>query len=502
MRVEPFGESAVYLDLEIERAPDRAARTLSAAEALRAAFSGADVVTGAGAVMVMGDFDPGEARAVAQRSLAAPPRPLEEARLHVIAAVYDGPDLTSAAASLGVAPEAIVEMHAGREVLAELAGFLPGFAYLGPIDPRIVLPRRPSPRPVVPARSIGIAGELTGIYPGGSPGGWNLIARALDVVLFDPKRDRPMLIAPGDRVRFVPAPPGSMDAVNPGGDPAGTGVGRAGAARALEITATPPCATIQDRGRPGQLAIGIPPSGPVDPATFEAANRATGNDPGAAAIEVLLGGLRARARGTLLISIDGAPALQLDDGDELRIAANERAARYIAVRGGVDVPTALGARSTLLAARLGGFEGRTLRRGDVVPVGSDTDCKGPSVDDIALDPVGTATLEIDPGPHIDRFPGSALDALLATEWHVSHLGDRVGVRLAGGRVPRDRPDLALPVPMRRGAIQIATDGTPIVLGPDHPVTGGYPVLAVLRRASQARLARLRAGAPVRLVLGR
>jgi KipI family sensor histidine kinase inhibitor len=502
MRVAPFGESAVYLDLGIERAPDRAARTLAAAAALRAAFSRADVVAGAGAVMVVGDFDSGEARAVVERSLAAPPAPLEGARLHVISAVYDGPDLAAAAASLGVAPEALVEMHAEREVLAELAGFLPGFAYLGPIDPRIVLPRRPSPRPAVPARSIGVAGEFTGVYPGGSPGGWNLIARALDVVLFDPKRDRPMLIEPGDRVRFVPAPPGSVGAPNSKGDPAGACETRPGATRALEIMTTSACATIQDRGRRGQLAIGIPPSGPVDPRTFEAANRATGNDPGAAAIEVLLGGLRARARGSLLISIDGSPASRLEDGDELRVAANERAVRYIAVRGGVAVPNALGARSTLLSARLGGFEGRPLRRGDIVPIGPDTDCDAPSAEDIALDPGGLASLEIDPGPHIDRFPEGALDALLATAWRVSHLGDRVGVRLEGGRVPRDRPDLALPVPMRRGAVQIATDGTPIVLGPDHPVTGGYPVLAVLRRASQARLARLRAGAPVKLVLGR
>jgi allophanate hydrolase subunit 2 len=76
------------------------------------------------------------------------------------------------------------------------------------------------------------------------------------------------------------------------------------------------------------------------------------------------------------------------------------------------------------------------------------------------------------------------------------------VRLEGRRVPRDRPDLALPVPMIRGAIQITTDGTPIVLGPDHPVTGGYPVLAVLRKEAQATLARMRPGSAIRLRLGR
>lgn len=503
MKLAPFGESAIYIDLEIDGAALRAATTLTVAAALRAALPGADVAAGAGAILVVGDFDTGEARAVAERSLAAPPAPLAGSRLHTIAAVYDGPDLADVAASIGVLPEAVIEMHAGREVLAELTGFLPGFSYLGPIDPRLVLPRRASPRPQVPARSIGVAGTFTGIYPRTSPGGWNLIARALDVVLFDPERDPPMLIAPGDRIRFVPSE-GRSEAGR--GDASASGsasgsVSDSAAAHALMIVSAPAPATIQDRGRAGQLGKGIPPSGPLDTATFEAANRAVGNEAGAAAIEVMLGGLRARARGRLLVSIDGMPPTRLEDGEELRVEPAERAVRYVAVRGGVAVPAALGARSTLLAAQLGGMEGRPLRRGDILPIGPESDGRDLRLNEaIAPDPPGPAVLEVTRGPHIDRFPERALDALLATEWQVSRLGDRVGVRLEGGRIPRDRPDLALPVPMRRGAMQIATDGTPIVLGPDHPVTGGYPVLAVVEQASHARLARLRAGAPVRIAL--
>src|SRR4029077_7937410 len=82
--------------------------------------------------------------------------------------------------------------------------FLPGFAYLGPLDPRLVAPRRPSPRTSVPALGVGVAGDFTGIYPFGSPGGWNLIARALGPAPFDPAREPPALFWPGDRVRFVP----------------------------------------------------------------------------------------------------------------------------------------------------------------------------------------------------------------------------------------------------------------------------------------------------------
>jgi allophanate hydrolase subunit 2 len=99
-----------------------------------------------------------------------------------------------------------------------------------------------------------------------------------------------------------------------------------------------------------------------------------------------------------------------------------------------------------------------------------------------------------------RFPEGALEQLLDTVWRISARGDRVGVRLDEGTVPRLGDDRAPPAPMVRGAVQITTDGTPIVLGPDHPVTGGYPVIAVVGRASQAVLARLRAKRRLRFAL--
>lgn len=501
MRSAPFGEGAVYFDLEIEEASSRAARTLAAAASLRAALPEADVAVGAGTILVVGQVSEEGARAVVHQSLSGPAPDLERPTVHAIKAIYDGPDLESAAEALGLKPGALIELHAGRYHVAELLGFLPGFAYLGPIDDRLRLPRRASPRPAVAAGSIGIAGAFTGIYPFRSPGGWNLIARAPDVLLFDPARARPMLIAPGDLVRFVPTTAGE-EAQRAAEAPLNTGVTGGHSGPALEITASPIAATIQDEGRLGQLGRGLPPSGPLDRAAFRAANQAVGNELGAAAIELMLGGLRARARGRIFVSIDGEPARSINDGEELRVEPNERAVRYVAVRGGVDAPALIGSRSTMLAGRFGGFEGRLLRRRDVIPIGSYAERGSPQPPEALPALSGPATLEVDPGPHVDRFPEGALDALLETQWSVSQLADRIGVRLEGGRIPRDRPDLALPVPMRRGAIQISTDGTPIVLGPDHPVTGGYPVLAVMRRASQDLLARLRSGAPLRLALSR
>lgn len=504
MKSAPFGEGAVYLDLEIEESSTRAPRTLAAAAALREAIPGADVAVGAGTILIVGQASEEEARAIVLPVLSGPAPVLKEPRNHIIKAIYDGPDLAASAEALGMKPEMLIQLHAGRYHVAELLGFLPGFAYLGAIDDRLVLPRRPSPRPAVPAGSIGIAGSFTGIYPARSPGGWNLIGRALGVRLFDPARDPPMLIAPGDLVRFVP-----VEAGKAGGDTtselpynttiAERGGGSSGAA--LEISASTVCSTIQDRGRPGQLSRGLPPGGPLDHFVFFAANRAVGNEPGAAAIEVMLGALRAKANGEMLVSVDGAQTIKLKDGEELRVEPNERAVRYVAVRGGIDVPALIGSRSTLLAARFGGFEGRPLRRGDRLVIGPDSTCGSPEKSAELPGLPAVAELEIDPGPHVDRFPEGALDVLLETQWTVSRLADRVGVRLEGGKIPRDRPDLAVPAPMRRGAIQISTDGTPILLGPEHPVTGGYPVLAILRQASQAELSRLRAGAAVKLRLG-
>jgi allophanate hydrolase subunit 2 len=227
------------------------------------------------------------------------------------------------------------------------------------------------------------------------------------------------------------------------------------------------------------------------------ANAAVGNPPGSAAVEIPLGALEVEARGgPALVSVDGEAPSRLAEGERLRIAETGRAVRYLAVAGGVDVPVVLGARSTLLVARTGGYLGRPLRRGDLLPIGAET--SSPAIAGAAPDAPGEP-LAIDPGPHHARFPAGAYEALLAGPWEVSRLGDRTGVRLAGARVPREGPDLALPVPMIRGAVEITTDGTPIVLGPDHPTTGGYPVLAVLRPAAQAALARRRPGAPVRFV---
>jgi biotin-dependent carboxylase-like uncharacterized protein len=271
----------------------------------------------------------------------------------------------------------------------------------------------------------------------------------------------------------------------------------------LVLVSVPLGATVQDAGRPGWLHLGVPPSGPLDATAHAAANLAVGNDPRAAAIEIPLGPFEARASEGVTVSVDGEPAVDVPDGGELMVPPCERAVRYLAARGGFDVPVVLGARATLAVAGLGGVEGRSLRTGDKLGVGTPSIRflpRGNTVAPTVSDPDDPAVLVVVPGPHLARFPSGALEQFLATTWRVSSRSDRVGVRLEGSGVPRRDDDRAPPAPMVRGAVQITTDGTPIVLGPDHPVTGGYPVIAVVGRASQALLARLRAKRQVRFAL--
>jgi inhibitor of KinA len=128
---------------------------------------------------------------------------IERGREVEIPTRYDGPDLVETAERSKLAVEELIAVHSGRVYRAFFLGFLPGFAYCGVLDPRIVAPRLMRPRERVPAGSVAVADGQTSIYPFDSPGGWRLIGRT-DLRIFDPARESPALIRPGDRVRFVP----------------------------------------------------------------------------------------------------------------------------------------------------------------------------------------------------------------------------------------------------------------------------------------------------------
>jgi inhibitor of KinA len=125
----------------------------------------------------------------------------DDRRLLVIPVRYDGPDLDDVASRTGLSRDEVIRRHSAPEYRVYLLGFAPGFAYLGDLDPSLVLPRRSAPRTRVPAGSVAIAGAQTGVYPLTTPGGWHLIGTT-PLAMFDPAREPAVLLRVGDRVRF------------------------------------------------------------------------------------------------------------------------------------------------------------------------------------------------------------------------------------------------------------------------------------------------------------
>lgn len=216
-RIVPFGEAAFLVVLGERISAPLNRRTHALDSAVRERFHRDDgwgePVPAYASLLV--PFDPDRVPAADARArLAAlvtaveqsgipPERPGPLVEIPVRYGGADGPDLDEVAERLGLSPREVVALHAGRTYRVFMLGFVPGFAYLGSVAPRLVLPRRATPRPRVPVGSIGIAGRQTAVYPFATAGGWHLLGRT-DVTLWDPASDRPARLAPGDRVRFVP----------------------------------------------------------------------------------------------------------------------------------------------------------------------------------------------------------------------------------------------------------------------------------------------------------
>jgi len=273
----------------------------------------------------------------------------------------------------------------------------------------------------------------------------------------------------------------------------------------LTVLATGPLTTVQDRGRPGYAGIGVPRSGAADAPAADLANRLVGNDSAAATLEITAGGLRVRAERTVLVVVTGAPAavtvdgraasfgapLTLRPGSELALGMPAVGLRsYLAVRGGIDVPPVLGSRST---DTLSGLGPAPLAAGDRLTVGS-MRAEEPFVDVAPVrGPSSAPRLRVLPGPRRDWLDPAAWTALTTHEWAVTADSNRVGLRLAGPRLDRAREDELPSEGLVPGAVQVPPDGAPVLFLADHPVTGGYPVLAVVLAADLPAAAQLRPG---------
>jgi len=263
----------------------------------------------------------------------------------------------------------------------------------------------------------------------------------------------------------------------------------------IEVLETGPLVTVQDRGRFGYAHLGVPRAGALDAPAAALANRVVGNGPGAAVLEVLLGGLVLRTDAGCWVAVTGAAgrgrAEWLPAGAELRIDRPATGLRsYVAVAGGIAVEPVLGSRSTDTLAWVGPPR---VVAGARLPVGE------PAREPAAFDtprPPRTGPLRLVPGPRDDWFTDDALGVLCGSPYLVDADSNRVGMRLDGPPLTRRRDGELPSEGMVLGAVQVPPTGRPVVLLADHPPTGGYPVIGVVHPDDLWQCAQLRPGEQV------
>ncbi|MEV7633053.1 urea amidolyase family protein [Microbacterium sp. NPDC089318] len=437
---------------------------------------------------------------------------------------YDGEDLAEVAALLGVSAQEVIRRHVAVRWTVAFSGFAPGFGYLVGDDPLFDVPRRASPRTRVPAGAVALAGRFSGVYPRESPGGWQLIGTT-DTPMWDVHRDPPALLTPGTVVRFTVAEPRTASGMRDA--PAAE---RRGGRRHPDAGSDDPVAPtaglevirpglqllVQDLGRPGLAELGVPASGAADRVALRDANRAVGNASGDAVLEGIgpaalrfhRGGVAAVTGAVAELAVTGVDGrtrsirhgvpFAVADGDELEIDSPSRGLRFvIAVRGGIRMPEQLGSRST---DTLSGIGPARLVSGDVVPIGDGALCAVqpeklprdlPASGDLVV-------LDVTLGPREDWFTPESLRVLGEQEWLVTPRSDRVGIRLFGER-PLERAirDELPSEGVADGAIQVPADGQPVLFLPDHPTTGGYPVIGALTDTARDLAGQLPPGTRIR-----
>ena len=418
---------------------------------------------------------------------------------------YDGEDLAEVAQILGITQEEVIARHTGSEYTVAFTGFAPGFGYLVGGHPSLNVPRRTTPRTRIPAGAVGLAGTFSGVYPQASPGGWQIIGTT-PTAMWDIDRDVPALLQPGYRVRFLDIATHSVAAgaviTSPAGQKHPELPVAAEAADAALLVRSPGLQTLfQDLGRHGQAGQGVSASGAMDQGACKAANRLVGNAITTSCLETVNGGLQLCSQGDTVVAVTGASGpvtittasglqwkvpryapVALADGDVIAIGEPTAGTRsYVAVRGGFAVQPVLGSCSTDTLARVGPAAPaagdvlgvRPVLHGSIVGMQEEPPADLPGIED-------DITLDVVLGPRTDWFTADAVELLRTQRWQVTPQSNRVGIRLAGHTplaraVAGELPSEGTPT----GALQVPPSGQPVLFLADHPLTGGYPVIAVV-----------------------
>lgn len=409
---------------------------------------------------------------------------------------YDGEDIATVAELLGCSVAEVVRRHTEAEYTVAFTGFAPGFAYLSAPDAELAVPRRTSPRTVVPAGSVGLAGEFSGVYPKASPGGWQLIGRT-PLAMFDLARDPAAILRPGLRVRFCDMARSTVHPVETVA-PAVVSSTQPDITNGIEVLGCGLPVLVQDLGRANMAVQGVSLSGALDHGNFKLANRIVGNPAGAAALEIAPAGFSFKVLGRAVMAFTGAPAVvsvksadgsvfaaqfnapvALDDGDVVSLETPQCGTRsYLVMRGGFAVAPVLGSVSTDTLAQIGPA---VLSAGDGIAVNS-AGIKAsvlPGEQPVFAMPHAceTVTLDIYMGPRTDWFTAEAVQSFLSQSWQVTPQSSRVGIRLSGAPLERSNRNELPSEATLRGALQVPASGQPVLFLSDHPLTGGYPVIA-------------------------
>jgi len=252
--------------------------------------------------------------------------------------------------------------------------------------------------------------------------------------------------------------------------------------------------TVQDLGREGFGPMGVSASGAADPIALRLGNRLVGNADGAAGLEMtLLGGTFSFPHGAVVALTGSDFAVTLDDvhvglwtsikispGQTLSLGHTRSGARcYLCVRGGISVEPFLGSASTHILSGLGGFEGRALRKGDMLNIGPATEsCRKRKLAQWAREAFAPRKLlRVTPGPQVDWFPESSLQSFYSGRYRVAEESNRMGLRLEGSPIPADSGGEMITEGVSLGAIQVPEGGLPIILSVEQQTTGGYPKIA-------------------------
>jgi KipI family sensor histidine kinase inhibitor len=403
---------------------------------------------------------------------------------------YDGEDLAWVAQQTNLSVEEIIKRHSQRSYRVYMVGFAAGQPLMGTLDDTLYLPRRSTPRKKVPANAVAIAVSQTTIYSLPTPGGWHLLGTALRAA-YNPHREEPFLFAPGDSVRFVPSEGKTPEELEPlellPSEPR-LPVFRVEEAGLLDL--------VLDKGRFFGARFGLARSGWLDARSARLANAVVGNKANESLLELTLKGPVLTVLQDVVIAFAGFGMTCLIDGEEISVAtsiavrkgqrlsfkpSSSGARAYLSVAGGFEVKPFMGSSSVDVGGRIG----RALNIGDVLGMARVHNPRpGFSLRSPVLPERVRVRLLIGP-----QATSEALEALCRGEFTVSSL-DRMGLRLEGESVPGGEL-ISEATPL--GAVQITTQGNPIILLHDRGGIGGYAKPAVVHPSDVWLLAQLRPG---------